>query len=162
MMGEIEWIENKVQELNNGFFTGPRNLYVDDLRAALTAAFLEGRKSIPDHPRPASGEGAGEVGETLKKLKKVAVCIHIAVEKSVAEDVAATCLDAITAIQSLSAQYRWRPIETCPSDRVSLVCDFTNGKKLVIASWGRSRLPTATHWMPLPEPPAALAKDGEG
>lgn len=52
----------------------------------------------------------------------------------------------------------WQPIETCPKDKVSLVCDFTDGKKLVISSWGRSRLPTATHWMPLPDPPAEAGR----
>ncbi len=70
--------------------------------------------------------------------------------------------EAIDEIESLRAQLEWQPIETAPKDGTPLLIAFRN-KEVAIAPWSKSgpmevtpQLDlgwTATHWMPLPEPP---------
>lgn len=67
---------------------------------------------------------------------------------------------------SLLAATQWRPIDTAPKDGTWVLCKVEDNDpqyesilvlRYVIGSWGRPGIGgyRATHWMPLPNPPAA-------
>lgn len=56
----------------------------------------------------------------------------------------------------------WQPIETAPKDRVTEVLMYDPGLGMAVWPSSSSPWPNVTHWMPLPEPPAALLPAGEG
>ena len=79
---------------------------------------------------------------------------------------------ALDAYEALRKRVEWQPIETAPRDGTKILClercgdmqvDWWNLNGCTDRFWkehGDQRF-RYTHWMPLPEPPAALNKEGE-
>ena len=81
---------------------------------------------------------------------------------------------ALAPVADAELEAGWRPIETAPHEELVVLGWQENGvwkQEIALASAGE-RFPNgysnmwahgcATHWMPLPEPPAALLPAGEG
>lgn len=82
------------------------------------------------------------------------------------ESAARNFADAISALRSappVGARVTdWQPISTAPKDGVTEVLMYDPDLGMAVWPSANSPWPNVTHWMPLPEPPAALLPAGEG
>ncbi len=105
-----------------------------------------------------------------QQIKQARDAISRMIENGSCPESIAPHIDTILDLLDKEIDGGWQPIETAPRDGTEIL--LTDGVSFLVASWDyydgftggyygayyevseHSRLNTATHWMPLPKPPA--------